>query len=79
MFNLCVAPKNQEFIIERVSKNKAGGEKGLRHLNNLGFVEGARICVVSEMDGNLIVKIKDSKVAIGSDVAGGIYVSEEVV
>ena len=47
-----------------------------RHLTNLGFVEGAKISVVSESNGNLIVKVKDSKLAIGKDIAKKIMVTE---
>ena len=39
------------------------------HLENLGFVEGASITVVSEMAGNLIVEIKGSQVALNKQVA----------
>lgn len=45
-----------------------------RHLANLGFVENAKIEVVSVTDGNFIVKIKDSKVGIGRDIAKKIMV-----
>lgn len=48
-----------------------------RHLTNMGFVEGAKISVVSESCGNLIVKVKDSKVAIGRDIAKKIIVVEK--
>ncbi len=39
------------------------------HLENLGFVEGAEVSVVSEMGGNLIVEIKGSQVALNKQVA----------
>ncbi|WP_255467265.1 FeoA family protein [Raoultibacter phocaeensis] len=39
------------------------------HLENLGFVEGAAVTVVSEMAGNLIVEIKGSQVALNKQVA----------
>lgn len=39
------------------------------HLENLGFVEGARVSVVSEMGGNLIVEVKGSQVALNKQVA----------
>lgn len=51
-----------------------------RHLSNLGFVENARVTVVNECGGNLIVKVKGSTVAIGKGIAKRIYVKivEEV-
>lgn len=41
-------------------------------LASLGFVEGARVTVVSELGGNLIVNIKDSRVAISKAMAARI-------
>lgn len=39
------------------------------------FVVGAIVTVISEIQGNLIVNVKDSRVAIGKDMAGKILVS----
>ena len=41
----------------------------------LGFVVGAIVTVISEIQGNLIVNVKDSRVAIGKDMASKILVS----
>jgi ferrous iron transport protein A len=43
-------------------------------LENLGFVTGGMVTVVSEIAGNMIVNIKDSRVAIGKDMANKIIV-----
>jgi ferrous iron transport protein A len=40
----------------------------------LGFVVGGTVSVVSEIEGNLIVNVKDSRVAIGKDMANRIMV-----
>ncbi|MDU2545682.1 MAG: FeoA family protein, partial [Finegoldia magna] len=48
---------------KKIKKIKDDSQKKL--LNNMGFVEGAVVTVVSESYGNLIVKIKGSRVAIG--------------
>ena len=54
---------------------KVGGkEETRRFLENLGFVPGGEVTVVSEIDGNMIVNIKDSRVAIGKDMANKIMV-----
>ena len=54
---------------------KVGGKEGTRRfLENLGFVPGGEVTVVSEIDGNMIVNIKDSRVAIGKDMANKIMV-----
>ncbi|MGI6257752.1 MAG: FeoA family protein [Anaerovoracaceae bacterium] len=46
-----------------------GNSEVKRHLNNLGIVEGGSIEVVSEMAGNLILNILDSRVAISKEMA----------
>lgn len=54
---------------------KVGGkEETRRFLENLGFVSGSFVTVVSQMGGNMIVNIKDSRVAIGKDMANKIMV-----
>lgn len=55
---------------------KVGGkEETRRFLENLGFVTGGTVTVISMMNGNLIVNVKDSRVAIGKDMAGKIMCS----
>ncbi len=54
---------------------KVGGKAETRQfLENLGFVTGGSVMVVSEIDGSLIVKVKDSRIAIGKDMANKIVV-----
>lgn len=54
---------------------KVGGRADTRRfLENLGFVIGTIVTVVSELDGNMIVNVKDSRVAIGRDMANKILV-----
>ena len=55
-------------------KRVGGKEETKRFLKNLGFVAGGNVTVVSETGGNLIVNIKDSRVAIGKDMANKIIV-----
>ncbi|MDE7277348.1 MAG: ferrous iron transport protein A, partial [Lachnospiraceae bacterium] len=43
-------------------------------LEKLGFVTGAAITVISSIGGNLIVNIKDSRVAIDRNMAKGIFI-----
>ena len=45
-----------------------------RFLENLGFVVGGAVTVVSDIGGNLIVNVKESRVAIGKDMANKIMV-----
>ena len=55
-------------------KRIGGNEETRRFLNNLGFVVGAEVSVVSAIGGNVIVNIKDSRVAINEDMAKHIMV-----
>ena len=57
-----------------IIKNIGGKEETKRFLENLGFVAGGAVTVVSDNGGNLIVNIKDSRVAIGKDMANKIMV-----
>lgn len=59
---------------ENVIRNIGGKEETKKFLNNLGFVVGGVVTVVSEVSGNIIVNIKDSRVAIGKDMASKIIV-----
>lgn len=60
---------------ELASVKRVGGKENVRQfLENLGFVAGADVTVISTSGGNLIVNIKDSRVAIGKDMASRIIV-----
>ncbi|MEA4986614.1 MAG: FeoA family protein [Anaerovorax sp.] len=56
--------------IERIN----GKDETKRFLNNLGFIEGSEVSIVSEIAGNLIVMIKDTRVAISREMANRIVV-----
>ena len=55
-------------------KRIGGREDTRRFLENLGFVTGAVVTVISEMGGNMIVSMKDARIAIGKDMADKIIV-----
>ena len=57
-----------------VIKKVGGKEETRMFLENLGFVVGGTVTVVSQMGGNMIVNVKDSRVAIGKDMANKIMV-----
>ncbi len=57
-----------------VVKRVGGTDEVRRFLANLGFVDGSAVTVVSEIRGDLIVNIKDSRVAINREMAGRIMV-----
>ncbi len=54
-----------------IAKVRGKGEVH-HHLENLGFVEGAKVKVVTEQAGNLIVEVKGSQVALNKQVASRI-------
>ena len=55
---------------------KVGGKEEVRKfLVNLGFVDGTVVTVVSSLGGNMILKVKDSRVALGRDMASQIQVA----
>lgn len=59
---------------ENVIKKIGGKEDTRRFLENLGFITGGTVTVISEIGGNMIVNVKDSRVAIGKDMANKIMV-----
>ena len=59
---------------ENTVKKVTGKDETRRFLKRLGFVEGERVTVVSEMGGNLIVNVKESRIALSKNMAGRIMV-----
>ena len=70
MMPLLLSGVGEDNIIRKVG----GNQETKKHLEDLGFVVGGRVTVVSEMNGNLIVKVKDSRVAISREMAGKIMI-----
>lgn len=50
-----------------------GRDNTKRFLENLGFVEGTKVMVISELGGNVIVNVKDARVAISKSMASRIF------
>ncbi len=70
MMPLMLADIGEESMIMRV-----GGNPEVRaHLENLEFVPGGSVTVISTIGGNLIVNVKESRVAISREMAGKIMV-----
>ena len=62
---LSMAPMGETTVVKKV-----GGKPEVRqHLEKLGFVPGSEVTVVNEANGNLIVNVMESRVAIGRDMA----------
>ncbi|MBO5470693.1 MAG: ferrous iron transport protein A [Lachnospiraceae bacterium] len=67
---LTMAREGEENVIKKIG----GREETRQFLENLGFVFGGTVTVISEINGNMIVNVKDSRVAIGKDMANHIMV-----
>ncbi len=68
---LAMASAGKPYKIIRIT----GKDETIRFLANLGFVVDAEVTVVSEIDGNIIVNVKESRVAIGKEMARKIIVA----
>lgn len=55
-------------------KRIGGKEETRRFLESLGFVTGSFVTVVSKINGNLIVNVKESRVAIDKEMANKIMI-----
>ena len=67
---LTVADTGEEYVIKRI-----GGKPEVKqHLENLGFVVGGGGSVINTMGGNVIVKVKESRIAISQEMAQKIMV-----
>ena len=58
----------------QIIRKIGGNEETRRFLENLGFVAGGMVTVVSTISGNMIVNIKDSRIAVNKDMAKKIIV-----
>ena len=67
---LALAEIGQENMIRKV-----GGSPELRkHLEDLGYTAGGTVTVVASLGGNIIVKVKESRVAISEEMARKIMI-----
>ena len=60
--------------MEATVKTIRGKDQTRQFLRNLGFVEGEKVSVVSSLAGNVIVSVKDTRVAISQSMASRIMV-----
>ena len=70
MMPLTLAEVGEENIIRKI-----GGKQEVKaHLENLGFVAGGAVTVVSAIGGHVIVNVKDSRIAVSKEMAQKIMV-----
>ena len=70
MMPLLLAEDGESNMIRHIG----GTPEVRRHLENLGFVVGGNVTIVSRMGGNVIVNVKEARVAIDEKLAGKIMV-----
>lgn len=69
---LTFAPAGKKSFICRIK----GKDDVRRFLKSLGFVEGGDVTVISEMGGNMIVNVKDARIAISKSMASRIMIMD---
>lgn len=70
MMPLSYAVPGEDNVIRRIG----GSPEVKKHLENLGFVVGSNVKVITALDGNVIVKVKEARVAINDEMARKIMV-----
>ena len=70
MMPLTLANMSEEQIIRQVG----GSPEVTKHLEDMGFVPGGNVTVVSALGGNVIVKVKEASVAISEEMARKIMI-----
>lgn len=70
MIPLSYATPGKESVIRRIG----GSPEVKKHLENLGFVAGGTVKVITALNGNVIVKVKESRVAISDEMARKIMI-----
>lgn len=70
MMPLCLAKTGEQNIIRRIG----GSPEVKKHLEDLGFVVGGNVTVVTTLGGNVIVNVKDSRIAISEEMARKIMI-----
>ena len=70
MMPLSYAVPGDENVIRRIS----GSPEVKKHLENLGFTVGGNVKVITSLGGNVIVKVKEARVAINDEMARKIMI-----
>ncbi|SJQ74200.1 FeoA family protein [Clostridioides difficile] len=70
MMPLILSNTGEEVVIKKIS----GSDKTRTFLNSIGFVVGTNVKIVSKIDGNLIIDVKDNRVALDKKMASRIII-----
>ena len=70
MMPLTMASPGENVTIKKIN----GKDETIRFLNRLGFIEGHSVTVISRVAGNLILNVKDTRVALDRQLSSRIVV-----
>ena len=70
MMPLLLANVGEENVIKKIG----GSPEVKQHLENLGFVVGGNVTIGNTMGGNLIVNVKETRVAVSREMAQKIMI-----
>ncbi len=70
MMPLALADPGEENIIRRIG----GSPEVKKHLEDLGFIVGDSVTVITALNGNIIVKVKEARIAISEEMARKIMI-----
>ena len=74
MMPLTLSERGETSVIKKIG----GSPEVKKHLENLGFVVGGDVTIVNALGGNLIVNVKESRVAISHEMAQKIMVQHDI-
>jgi len=70
MMPITMAKSGDNVVIQKIT----GSDKIRQHLAEMGFVVDGRVTVVNEIAGNLILQVKDSRIALDKSMANRIMI-----
>lgn len=70
MIPIILCPLNEENTIKKIG----GSTEIKRHLENLGIVVGGNVTLISQVNENVIIKVKETRIAVGKELAQKIMV-----
>ena len=70
MMPLVLANVGEPQIVKRIG----GNPETKRHLEDLGFTVGGEVCIVTTLGGNVIVNVKEARIAISKEMAQKIMI-----
>ena len=70
MMPLALADIGEENIVKKIG----GSPEVKKHLEDIGFVVGGKVTVINSLGGNVIVNVKDTRIAVSEEMARRIMI-----